>query len=397
MKPSYQKTMYACFVAYIVQAVVNCFAPLLFVTFQNQYSIPLAQITALITINFAVQLAVDPIRISIVDRIGYRAAALLAHGCAAVGLVGLAFLPDLLPDPFLGAAGVGLHLRHRRRADRGAGKPHHRGLPTDNKEAAMSLLHSFYCWGHMGVVLLSTAFFALFGTGNWKLLTLTWAVLPIANGIAFARVPIPTLAGEGERGPTLGQLLRRRLFWVFLVMMLCAGASEQAVSQWASTFAEQALGVSKTVGDLAGPMAFALLMGTSRLLYGKYGDRLDLDRFMKFSCLLCIAAYLCIALVPVPALGLVGCAVCGFSVGIMWPGTFSKASASLKGGTAMFALLALAGDLGCSAGPTLAGMVSSSLHDDLRAGILAAICFPVLLLVGVLALKRRRQAPAPAK
>ena len=261
----------------------------------------------------------------------------------------------------------------------------------------MSLLHSFYCWGHMGVVLLSTAFFALFGTGNWKLLTLAWAVLPIANGIAFARVPIPTLAAEGEQGPTLGQLLRRRLFWVFLVMMLCAGASEQAVSQWASTFAEQALGVSKTVGDLAGPMAFALLMGTSRLLYGKYGDRLDLDRFMKFSCLLCIAAYLCIALVPVPALGLVGCAVCGFSVGIMWPGTFSKASASLKGGTAMFALLALAGDLGCSAGPTLAGMVSSSLHDDLRAGILAAICFPVLLLVGVLALKRRRQVPAPAK
>ena len=206
-----------------------------------------------------------------------------------------------------------------------------------------------------------------------------------------------TPAAEGEQGPTLGQLLRRRLFWVFLVMMLCAGASEQAVSQWASTFAEQALGVSKTVGDLAGPMAFALLMGTARLLYGKYGDRLDLDRFMKFSCLLCIAAYLCIALVPVPALGLVGCAVCGFSVGIMWPGTFSKASASLKGGTAMFALLALAGDLGCSAGPTLAGMVSSSLQDDLRAGILAAICFPVLLLVGVLALKRRRQVPAPAK
>ena len=397
MKPSYQKTMYACFVAYIVQAVVNCFAPLLFVTFQNQYSIPLAQITALITINFAVQLAVDLLSTGFVDRIGYRAAALLAHGCAAVGLVGLAFLPDLLPDPFWGLlAAVCIYAT-------GGGlievlvSPIIEACPTDNKEAAMSLLHSFYCWGHMGVVLLSTAFFALFGTGNWKLLTLAWAVLPIANGIAFARVPIPTLAAEGEQGPTLGQLLHRRLFWVFLVMMLCAGASEQAVSQWASTFAEQALGVSKTVGDLAGPMAFALLMGTARLLYGKYGDRLDLDRFMKFSCLLCIAAYLCIALVPVPALGLVGCAVCGFSVGIMWPGTFSKASASLKGGTAMFALLALAGDLGCSAGPTLAGMVSSSLHDDLRAGILAAICFPVLLLVGVLALKRRRQVPAPAK
>ncbi len=397
MKPSYQKTMYACFVAYIVQAVVNCFAPLLFVTFQNQYSIPLAQITALITINFAVQLAVDLLSTGFVDRIGYKPCIIAAHLAALAGLLALGLLPTRVPDPYLAIlAAIFLYAL-------GGGlievmvSPIVEACPSEHKAKAMSLLHSFYCWGHMGVVLLSTAFFALFGTGNWKLLTLAWAVLPIANGIAFARVPIPTLAAEGEQGPTLGQLLRRRLFWVFLVMMLCAGASEQAVSQWASTFAEQALGVSKTVGDLAGPMAFALLMGTSRLLYGKYGDRLDLDRFMKFSCLLCIAAYLCIALVPVPALGLVGCAVCGFSVGIMWPGTFSKASASLKGGTAMFALLALAGDLGCSAGPTLAGMVSSSLQDDLRAGILAAICFPVLLLVGVLALKRRRQVPAPAK
>lgn len=397
MKQTYERTLAACYTGYVVQAIVNNFIPLLFLTFQSTYHISMSSITLLITANFLIQLLIDCLCAGFVDRIGYRASMILAHAASAAGLVCLTFLPDLLPDPFIGLLiSVAIYAL-------GGGllevllSPIVEALPTDHKEKTMSLLHSFYCWGHMGVVLLSTAFFALFGTGNWKLLTLAWAVLPIANGIAFARVPIPTLAAEGERGPTLGQLLRRRLFWVFLVMMLCAGASEQAVSQWASTFAEQALGVSKTVGDLAGPMAFALLMGTSRLLYGKYGDRLDLDRFMKFSCLLCIAAYLCIALVPVPALGLVGCAVCGFSVGIMWPGTFSKASASLKGGTAMFALLALAGDLGCSAGPTLAGMVSSSLHDDLRAGILAAICFPVLLLVGVLALKRRRQVPAPAK
>ena len=393
----WRHTQYASYFGYITQAIVNNLAPLLFLIFQDVYGIPLEKITLLVTVNFCVQLLVDMVAARFVDKIGYRPCIVAAHLFAAAGLAGLGLLPRLLPDPFVGLVGaVFLYAI-------GGGlievliSPIVEACPTDNKASVMSLLHSFYCWGHMGVVLLSTAFFALFGTGNWKLLTLAWAVLPIANGIAFARVPIPTLAAEGEQGPTLGQLLRRRLFWVFLVMMLCAGASEQAVSQWASTFAEQALGVSKTVGDLAGPMAFALLMGTSRLLYGKYGDRLDLDRFMKFSCLLCIAAYLCIALVPVPALGLVGCAVCGFSVGIMWPGTFSKASASLKGGTAMFALLALAGDLGCSAGPTLAGMVSSSLHDDLRAGILAAICFPVLLLVGVLALKRRRQVPAPAK
>lgn len=133
--------------------------------------------------------------------------------------------------------------------------------------------------------------------------------------------------------------------------MLCAGASEQAVSQWASTFAENALGIGKTAGDLAGPMAFALLMGISRAIFGKYGDRLNLDKFMLFSTLLCIASYLCIALVPVPAISLIGCALCGLSVGILWPGTFSKASSGLPaGGTAMFALLALAGDLGCTAG-----------------------------------------------
>lgn len=268
--------------------------------------------------------------------------------------------------------------------------------PTDNKETAMSLLHSFYSWGQVGVVLVSTLFFVVFGIENWKVLALVWAVLPVANGLLFARVPIRTLHADDGQGPSLGQLLMRRRFWIFLVMMLCAGASEQVISQWASTFAKQALGVSKTLGDLAGPMAFAFLMGTARLLYGRYGARLDLDRFMKFSCLLCIAAYLCVALVPVPALGLVGCAVCGFSVGILWPGTFSKASAVLKGGTGMFALLALGGDLGCSVGPTLAGMVSSRFGDNLRTGILTAILFPAVLLVSVLALSRRDRASRPA-
>ena len=389
-QPNYQSTMYACFAAYVVQAVVNCFAPLLFVTFQAQYGVPLAQITALITVNFLVQLAVDLISAGFIDRIGYRAATLLAHACAAAGLVALTVLPDALPDPFWGLlAAVCLYAT-------GGGlievliSPIIEACPTPNKEAAMSLLHSFYCWGHMGVVLVSTLFFAVAGTAQWKWLALAWAVLPVVNGLAFARVPLYTLPADGQPGGALPVLLRRKVFWVFLLMMLCAGASEQAVSQWASTFAEQALGVSKTVGDLAGPMAFALLMGTARLIYGKYGGKLDLDRFMKGSCLLCVAAYLCIALAPLPALGLAGCAVCGFSVGILWPGTYSKASAELRGGTAMFALLALAGDLGCSTGPTLAGLVSSRFGNDLHAGILAAIFFPLALLAGVVALGRRR-------
>ncbi len=393
MRQNYQKTMYACFIGYIVQAVVNNFVPLLFVTFQKSYGISLSRITFLITINFCIQLAVDLISAGFVDKIGYRASVILAHVCAAAGLLGLTILPDLFYDPYWGIVlSVGIYAV-------GGGlievliSPILEACPTDNKEKAMSLLHSFYCWGHVGVVLVSTVFFALFGIKHWKILTVLWVLIPVCNILLFAKAPIYSLHEEGEKGLTLKQLFSRKLFWVFLLMMLCAGASEQAVSQWASTFAEQGLGVTKTVGDLAGPMAFALLMGTARLIYGKYGDRLDLDRFMGGSCLLCMASYLCIVFVPVPLAGLLGCAVCGFSVGILWPGTFSKASAGIRGGgTAMFAMLALAGDVGCSGGPTLAGLVSSAFGNDLHMGILAAIIFPVLLLVSLFLAKRCRKS-----
>lgn len=383
-KNNYQLTMYACFIGYIVQAIVNNFLPLLFVTFQKTYSIPLTQITLLITLNFGIQLVIDMLSAGFVDKIGYRASAIIAHVCSAAGLVLLTVLPEAFPDPFAGiliavfiyAIGGGLI--------EVLISPILEACPTDNKEKAMSLLHSFYCWGHVGVVLISTLFFTLFGIENWKILAVCWAVVPAVNIILFAKAPIYSLHEDGETGLTLKQLFTRKVFWVMMLMMLCAGASEQAVSQWASTFAEQGLGVSKTIGDLAGPMSFAALMGLSRLLYGKFGDKLDLDKFMRMSCLLCIAAYLCISLVPLPAVGLVGCAVCGFSVGIMWPGTFSKASAAVKGGgTALFAMLALAGDVGCSGGPTLAGFISGCFNGELRAGILAAIVFPVLLLIGI--------------
>lgn len=390
---NYQKTMYACFIGYIVQAVVNNFVPLLFVVFQDSYHIPLSQITALITINFLIQLGVDLLSAGVVDKLGYRTCVLIAHGCAAVGLVLLAFLPDLLPNPFAGILiAVGIYAV-------GGGlievliSPILEACPTKNKEKAMSLLHSFYCWGHVGVVLISTVFFRLAGVGNWRILTVLWALIPVGNLVLFAGAPIYSLHEEGETGLTLRELFQKKIFWILMLMMLCAGASEQAVSQWASIFAEKGLGVSKTVGDLAGPMAFAALMGTSRLIYGKYGDRLNLNRFMTLSCFLCIAAYGCISLIPNAAVGLAGCAVCGFSVGILWPGTFSKASAAVKGGgTAMFALLALAGDLGCSGGPTLAGAVSSQCGDNLRMGILAAVIFPVLLLAGMLLLSRQKPA-----
>ncbi len=383
--------MNACFIAYIVQAIINNFVPLLFLRFQEGYGIPLSKITLLVTVNFGIQLAVDLASAGFVDRIGYRASMLIAHICAAAGLLSLTVLPEAFSDPFVGlllsviiyAVGGGLL--------EVLVSPVMESCPTENKEKAMSLLHSFYCWGHVAVVLISTVFFRIFGISNWKILAIGWAAVPLANLFLFAKAPIASLMKEGEQGLTLRELLSQKIFWVFLLMMVCAGASEQSVSQWASAFAEKALGVGKTVGDLAGPMAFAVLMGISRAFYGKYGDKIDLDRFMGGSAILCILSYLCISLIPIPAAGLIGCAVCGLSVGIMWPGAFSRASAAIRrGGTAMFAFLALAGDLGCSGGPTLVGLVSSRFGNNLRAGILAAILFPVLLLLGILTSKRRK-------
>ncbi|MBQ8813990.1 MAG: MFS transporter [Lachnospiraceae bacterium] len=385
----YNKTVYACFIGYVVQAIVNNFVPLLFLTFQAQYGIPLSKITMLITFNFGLQLLIDLLSVGFVDKIGYRASAVLAHVCAGAGLILLTILPNCFADPFVGiflsvlvyAIGGGLL--------EVLISPIVEACPTDNKEKAMSLLHSFYCWGHVSVVLLSTLFFGIFGVENWKFMALIWAIIPLFNVFLFSRVPIASLNEEGEKGLSLNELVSNKLFWIFILLMVCSGASEQAVSQWASTFAEKALGVSKTVGDLTGPMAFAILMGTSRAIYGKYGDRINLEKFMVFSTLLCIASYLLIALIPHPVVGLLGCAVCGLSVGIMWPGTFSMASASIKGGgTAMFAFLALAGDLGCSGGPSLVGYVSGLFNDNLKLGIMAALVFPALLLVGIYAKKR---------
>ena len=385
----YKSTIRACFAGYVVQAVVNNFVPLLFLTFQSQYGIPLSQVTLLITINFALQLAVDGVSVFFIDRIGYRAAAVIAHICAALGLVGLAFLPDLLPSPFAGlllsvllyALGGGLL--------EVIVSPIVESCPSDHKAQTMSILHSFYCWGSAGVIVISTLFLKVFGASSWKILAAIWALLPLANCFVFTKVPLAPLVAEGGTGMHIGQLFRSRVFWVIMLMMLCAGASEQAVSQWASTFAEKGLGVSKAVGDLAGPTVFALLMATSRLFYGKFGAKIDLNKAMMASALLCVVSYLLIGLTNSPVLGLVGVGLCGLAVGIFWPGTFSTAAASLRGGgTAMFALMALAGDLGCSGGPTLAGAIAGAFGDNLRLGILCAVAFPALMILGILLIRR---------
>lgn len=394
LKNAYNKTVTACFVGYIVQAIVNNFVPLLFLTFQKTYGIPLSQITLLVTFNFGIQLLVDLLSVAFVDKIGYRATMVIAHVTAALGLILLTILPDVMPSAFLGiviavmvyAIGGGLL--------EVVVSPVVEACPSDNKEKAMSMLHSFYCWGHVGVVVLSTLFFRVAGIENWKIMACFWALIPIANAVVFTRVPIASLIAEGETGMNLKELFKQKIFWVLLIMMICAGASEQGVSQWASAFAEKGLGISKTAGDLAGPMMFAILMGLSRAFYGKYGDRIDLDRFMIASCCLCIVSYLGVSLLPVPGLSLAFCALCGLSVGIMWPGTFSKASSALpRGGTAMFALLALGGDVGCGGGPTVVGFVSGTLGDNLKLGILAGVAFPILLLIGIFLCAKNRKTP----
>ena len=391
MDKTYNKTMVACFVGYIVQAIVNNFVPLLFVTFHTRYQLPLSRITLLVTLNFGIQLCVDLASVSFVDRLGYRVSMVLAHAASALGLIALAILPNVLAQPFIGiliavvlyAIGGGLL--------EVLVSPVMEACPTPNKEAAMSLLHSFYCWGHVGVVLLSTAFFAAFGIDRWPVLALLWAIVPLGNMLAFTRVPMASLMPAGETGLSLRALFRQRQFWIFLLLMICAGASEQAVSQWASTFAEQGLGVSKSLGDLAGPMLFAVMMGTSRTVYGKIGEKIPLRSFIFGSGLLCVSAYLLISLSPVPLLSLIGCGICGFAVGILWPGTFSMAAASMpRGGTALFALLALGGDVGCAGGPTFVGLVSAAFSGDLHRGILCAIVFPCLMLASISLLRRKK-------
>ncbi len=387
---NYSHTIKACFTGYIVQAVVNNFIPLLFVYFHTHYDIPMGSITFLVTANFGIQLLVDLLSAGFVDKIGYRFSIVAAHFCVVAGFVLLVILPDLTSNPFMGImAAVTVYAI-------GGGllevivSPVVEACPTDNKESVMSLLHSFYCWGHVAVVAVSTVYFAVFGIERWKALALILAIIPLANGILFTRVPIYKLVDDADGGLGLKQILSTGVFWVLVLMMACAGASEQAVSQWSSAFAEAGLGVDKTLGDLAGPMFFAVMMGASRVFYSRKADRIKPEVFMGISAVLCIASYLLISLSPLPVLSLAGCGICGFSVGVMWPGTFSIASAVMrKGGTMMFAFLALAGDLGCSGGPTFVGWISGKNSDSLSSGILAAVVFPVFMIAGLAALRKK--------
>lgn len=386
MQKNYKKTLTACYLGFVTQAISANFFPLLFLTFKSSYGISLEKIAMIPMVFYLTQLIVDLAATKFADKIGYRACVLTSQVISSAGLVVMAFLPEHLPVPFLGilisvvlyAIGSGLI--------EVLVSPIVEACSFENKDGVMSILHSFYCWGAMGVILGSTLFFSVFGIENWKILTLLWALIPLYNTFNFINCPIERLVEDNQR-MGIRKLLKTPIFWLMILLMVCSGASEATMAQWASAFTESAIGVSKTVGDLAGPCLFAMFMGISRMIYGKFSEKLDLTRTMLICGIMCVGCYLLASLSSLTLLGLAGCAFCGLSVGIMWPGSISISSQNCpKGGTAMFAFLALAGDFGATVSPAMVGSLSEMAGGNLKTGLLAATIFPMILVIGLIVL-----------
>ena len=385
----YSKTKRACYLGFVTQAIVANFAPLLFIAFHREFDIPIASLALIPAVFYAVQLITDFLCAKF-KNIDYRKNIIISEITSALGLAGLAFIPALFPNPLIGvlicvciyAVGSGLI--------EVLCSPIIEACPFPNKEGMMSLLHSFYCWGAVGVIIGSTLFFTLFGLENWRLLACLWALIPLYNIINFATCPIEPIVQDSE-GLSMKQLLSNRMFWLFLLLMIATGASESSMAQWTSAFAEASLGVDKSIGDLAGPCGFAFCMGLGRLWYGKKGQKMDLSAYMTIAGILCFAAYLTASLSTVPIVAFVGCMICGMAVSIMWPGSISLTSAQIPGGgTALFALLALAGDVGGTLGPSLVGLCTQSSENDIQSGLLAASAFPILLVISLLCIRRKK-------
>ena len=406
MKFTYKHTLYASYLGYITQAIINNLAPLLFLIFQKEFNISLESIGILISLNFGIQIVTDLLSAKFVDKIGYRASIVAAHILCTLGLISMGILPYLFANAYVGLViaivinGVGGGLIEVLIS------PIVQSLPGDEKASAMSLLHSFYCWGQVLVVLLTTIYFNVVGTNKWLYIPILWSIIPLFNMFLFLKVPLLTLVEDADKIP-FRKFFTAKRFLLFITLMICAGASEQAMSQWASLFAESGLKVSKTMGNLLGPCAFAILMGVARVFYGIKGSKINMKKALGFSSILCVLSYLLAVFSPIPLLSLLGCALCGLSVGIMWPGVFSLCTKYYpKGGTAMFAILALAGDVGCSAGPGLVGFVSNGVEKatitfsrtwfqstsiteiGLKTGLLVAIVFPIIMLISIIVLRK---------
>ena len=386
---NYRKTLIACYLGFVTQAISANFAPLLFLTFKDAYGISFEKIALIPFVFYLTQLFVDFAATKFADKIGYRTCVVISQLLSSSGLILMAILSEIVPVPFAGILiSVVLYAI-------GSGlievliSPIVEACPFENKDGIMSLVHSFYCWGSVGVILGSTVFFALFGIESWKLLTFIWALVPLYNAFNFISCPIERLVEDGK-SMSIRQLLGVPVFWLMIIFMICAGASEATMAQWTSAFTESALGVSKTVGDLAGPCMFAVFMGISRMLYGRMSEKLDLIKTMLLCAMLCVFCYLLASLSASSVFGLAGCALCGLTVGIMWPGTISISSQKCpRGGTAMFAFLALAGDLGAAVSPARVGRFSEMAGGNLKIGLLTATVFPIILTIGLMFLIRK--------
>ncbi len=395
MKLSEKHTVTACFISIMVQAMVINFSPLLFITFEKSFGISLGKISALIAVSFITQFSMDFLAVQLPRLFNNRVTIVLGQVFSAVGLAGLALFPLFMP-PFLGLLLATVIAAFGGGIIEIMGNPIIESCSIDNKNKIISFFHSGYCWGLVLTVALSTLFFSLAGIENWRVLACLWAIIPALNAILFAFVPINELRSAPKEKNGERSRFATFTFWAFFILMICGGAAEQAMSQWASSFAEMGLGVSKAVGDLLGPCLFAILMGLSRIIYAKYSDVLNLTKFMVVSSVLCVFSYLLAALAPasMPLVSLLGCGLCGFSVGIMWPGTICLATGRLpNGGIKMFALLALAGDMGCTLGPVAVGWIAEGFGNDLKASFIFSAIFPaiIILFIAILTLKNRKR------
>lgn len=382
-KHTYKNTINACFIGYTVQSVVCNFAPLLYVSWGSEFNISITQLTSFITVTFFTQIIVDLLSVKFVDKIGYKKCLAAAHFSSGLGFVLLGILPYVMSNGYA-AIMISVVIYSV-----GSGllevlvSPVVEACPTENKAGVMSLLHSFFCWGTVGVIALSTLFFTAFGRENWRHLAFLWAALAIANGVNFIRVPV--IEPQEEHSSKSKALFKNKFFYISILLMICAGAAEVSMSQWASSFAETGLRVSKTVGDLAGPMAFAVLMGLGRIIFGRLSSKIKIEHYLAASAMLCIASYLMAGLAASPVVSLAGCALCGLSVSAMWPGTISLSTVRIKGSvTAMFAFMALAGDLGCTVGPTLIGVMTDRFSCNIKKGLLPGVIFPAIIIISLL-------------
>ena len=387
MKLSYKHTRLACYLGYVSQAITTTFLPLLFIRLNNEFGFSLQRLTGLIITIFISEILIDALCPKFINKIGYRASMVFANVCSAVGTAGYAVLPFLTKEPYAGflicavinAVGSGF--------DEVLVSPIVEACPTKKKARAMALLHSYYCWGCACVVLLSTLYFRFAGVEGWRLLAALWAIIPLGNAALFCFVPIRTLEEEKGKG-RFADMLKNPVFWLMCAVMICAGASELAMSQWASAFAEAGLGISKSLGDLLGPCAFAVLMGSSRVIFSRINDKTDISKILAVCAVLCIGAYFLSALSANPLVALLGCGLCGFAVAPMWPGAFSMAAKDIpNASTAMFAAFALAGDMGCTAGPSTVGFIAGAGENDIGRGLIYSAVFPAVMIACLVAIR----------